>query len=352
MKLAVFTAPGKIEIVEGPKPALSGSDEVLIRIERVGVCGSDVHFYRDGRIGNAVLEYPATLGHECAGTVVEVGSPHPQPLSQRARGVNVGDRVAIDPAIGCSCDQCLIGRENTCRKIQFMGSPGEAPGAAAEFCAMPAKNCFPVADSVSLETATLVEPLSIGLHAVRLGEIRPGASVGIFGAGPIGLSMLLCLKATVPSCTAFVTEPIESRRKAAESCGADWTGDSRNENIERMILDKRPHGLNAVFECSGDPAAVDFGMRLLSPGGTLLLVGIPPVDRIGFEIHSARRKELTFKNVRRQKGCTAAVIELIESGRMDPRRMLTHRFPLERIADAFDLVEGYRDGVIKAIIEI
>lgn len=345
MKLAVFTAPGKIEIVERPKPAISEPDEVLIRIERVGVCGSDVHFYRDGRIGNAVLDYPATLGHECAGTVVEKGAA--------VANVHVGDRVAIDPAIGCGlCDQCLAGRENTCRKIRFMGSPGEAPGAAAEFCAMPAKNCFPVAKSFSLETAVLVEPLSIGLHAVRLGEIRPGAAVGILGAGPIGLSVLLCLKATVPSCTAFVTEPIKSRRKAAESCGADWTGDARIENLERMILDKRPHGLDAVFECSGDPVSVDFGMRLLTPGGTLLLVGIPPADRIGFEIHSARRKELTLKNVRRQKGCTAAVIELVESGRMDPSPMLTHRFPLERIADAFDLVEDYRDGVIKAIIEI
>jgi L-iditol 2-dehydrogenase len=108
----------------------------------------------------------------------------------------------------------------------------------------------------------------------------------------------------------------------------------------------------AVFECSGDPAAIDFGLRLLTPGGTLLLVGIPPAERASFDIHHARRRELVLKNVRRQKGCTGEVIEMIESGRIDPRAMLTHRFPLEKIAEAFDLVEGYRDGVIKAIIDI
>ena len=345
MKLAQFTGLGKIEIGECPKPELSRAEEVLLRIERVGVCGSDVHYFRNGRIGNQVVEYPASLGHECAGTVAKAGTA--------VKTLRPGDRVAIDPAIGCGrCDQCLAGRENTCRNLQFMGSPNEAPGAAAEYCVLPAKNCFPLPDSISLETAVLVEPLSVGLHAVRLGEIQEGAAIAILGAGPIGLSVLLCAKAIVHSCTIYMTDLLNERLQAAVQCGADWTGNARGEDVAEAILRERPHGLDVVFECSGDTAAIDAGLRLLAPGGTLALVGIPPVEKVNFDIHHARRRELTFKNVRRQKGCIGPVIEMLESGRIDPRPMLTHRFPLEKIGVAFELVEGYRDGVIKAIIEI
>jgi L-iditol 2-dehydrogenase len=345
MKLAQFTGLRKIEIVEGPKPRLAGMGDVLLKIDRVGVCGSDVHYFREGRIGNQIVMYPASLGHECAGTVVEVGTA--------VKTLQVGDRVAIDPAISCGmCDQCLAGRENTCRNLQFLGSPNEASGAAAEFAVLPARNCFPLPDSISLEEAVLVEPLSVGLHAVRLAEIREGAFLGILGAGPIGLSVLLSAKATVPSCTVYMTDRIAERLQAAAECGADWTANIQGEDVAAGIQRERPLGLNIVFECSGDPAAIDEGLRLLTPGGTLVLVGIPPVDEVTFDIHHARRRELTMKNVRRQNGCVDSVIEMIASGRMNPRPMLTHRFPLEKINDAFKLVEDYRDGVIKAIIEI
>jgi L-iditol 2-dehydrogenase len=358
MKLAQFTGLGKIEIVEEPRPTIVGADEVLVRIERVGVCGSDVHYFREGRIGNQIIKYPASLGHECAGTVVEVGSPHSRPLSQRERGDAVktlkpGDRVAIDPALSCgACDQCRAGRENTCRNLKFMGSPGEAPGAVAEFAVLPARNCFPLSKSISLEEAVLIEPLSVGLHAVRLGDIRKNAAIAILGAGPIGLSVLLCAKAVTPSRKIYVTELLSERLEAATECGADWTGIAHREEVAAAIHHEEPLGLDVVFECSGDPTAIDEALRLLTPGGTLVLVGIPPVEKASFDIHHARRRELTFKNVRRQRGCVGPVIEMIESGRIDPRPMLTHRFPLEKIGEAFELVEGYRDGVIKAIIEI
>ncbi|MCC6125010.1 MAG: alcohol dehydrogenase catalytic domain-containing protein [Pirellulales bacterium] len=347
MKIAQFTSLGKIEIVDASKPVISRAEEVLLRIERLGVCGSDVHYFREGRIGDQILEYPAALGHECAGTVAEVGGA--------VKTLEPGDRVAIDPAISCGrCDQCLAGRENTCRNLRFMGNPGEAPGAAAEFAVLPARNCFSIPDSMSLETAVLVEPLSVGLHAVRLSEMRDKSNIGILGAGPIGLGVLLCAKAMIRSCTIYMTDLLAERLEMAARCGADWTGFARGGDIDiaTTIHREEPLGLDAVFECSGDPAAIDEGLRLLAPGGTLVLVGIPPADRVNFDIHHARRRELTLKNVRRQNGCFAPVIEMIESGRLDPRPLLTHRFPLAKIAEAFELVEGYRDGVIKAIIEI
>jgi L-iditol 2-dehydrogenase len=347
MKLAQFTGLRKIEIVEGPHPTPAATDDVLVKIERLGVCGSDVHYFREGRIGNQVVAFPASLGHECAGTIVEIGSG--------VTTLKPGDRVAIDPSISCgTCDQCLAGRENTCRNLRFMGSPGEAPGAAAEFTVLPARNCFPLPDSISLEVGVLVEPLAIGLHAVRLAAIRDGSSIGILGAGPIGLSVLFCAKAIVPSCTVIMTDLLDERLAAATRCGADWTANARDKekDVLATIARQRPLGLDIVFECSGDPAAIDHAQRLLAPGGMLMLVGIPPVERVSFDPHPTRRRELTLKNVRRQTGCMAAVIELIADGRIDPRPMLTHRFPLARIAEAFELVEGYRDGVIKAIIEI
>jgi L-iditol 2-dehydrogenase len=342
MKAAYFTGLRQLEIREVPEPRLQRPDDVLLQIDRVGVCGSDVHYYLNGRIGDQILQYPATIGHECAGTVVEVG-----PAAERVRP---GDRVAVDPAIVCGeCDQCGVGRPNTCRKLQFLGCPGEALGALAEYRVLPAENCFPIPEDVTLDQAVLAEPLSVGLHAVRLGQLAAEMRVAVFGAGPIGLSVLLCAKANAP-CRVYVTDLLDDRLEVARQCGADWAGNAKRDNVAAAIAGQEPQGLDLVFECSGDPACIDQGQRLLTPGGTLVLVGIPPVEQVGFDPHVMRRKELTFKNVRRQIDCVAAVIGMIAQRQIDTVPLLTHHFPLERICDAFELVAGYRDGVIKAVI--
>jgi L-iditol 2-dehydrogenase len=258
--------------------------------------------------------------------------------------------VAVDPAIVCGeCDQCRVGRPNTCRKLQFLGCPGEALGALAEYRVLPAENCFPTPEDVTLDQAVLAEPLSVGLHAVRLGQLASEMRVAVFGAGAIGLSVLLCAKANAP-CRVYVTDLLDDRLEVARRCGADWTGNPRRDDVLAAVTRQQPQGLDLVFECSGDPACIDQGQRLLAPGGTLVLVGIPPVEQVGFDPHVMRRKELTFKNVRRQIDCVAAVIGMIGRGEVQTGPLLTHRFPLERIRDAFELVAGYRDGVIKAVI--
>jgi L-iditol 2-dehydrogenase len=344
MKAAHFTGLKKVEIVELPMPKPGRPDDVLLRIERVGVCGSDVHYYREGRIGEQALIYPATVGHECAGTVVETGA--------EVAHVRPGDHVAVDPAVVCgTCDQCRQGRPNTCRHLQFMGAPGEALGAVAEYRVVPAANCFPIPANMTLDEAALAEPLSVGLHAVHLGEVAEAARLVIIGAGPIGLSVLLCAKATA-ACTVYMTDLLDQRLEVARRCGADWTGTAIHGQAIEAILQKAPQGVDLVFECAGDPLCIDEAQKLLAPGGTLVIVGIPPTDRVIFGIHHMRRKELTFKNVRRQRGCVAPVIEMIAAGRIDPKPLLTHRFPLDRIAEAFDLVATYRDGVIKTLIDL
>ena len=211
MKVACFTALRQIELVDAPEPVLQRPGDVLLQIDRVGICGSDVHYYLEGRIGDQVLQYPATLGHECSGTVLETGPA--------VQGLKAGDRVAVDPAFPCgTCDQCLSGRAHTCRRLLFMGSPGQAPGAAAERYVAPAACCAAVPASMSLDEAMLVEPLSIGLHAVRLSQLAAGMKIAILGAGPIGLSVLLCAKATAP-CTVLVTDLLDDALRSPGGAG-------------------------------------------------------------------------------------------------------------------------------------
>jgi len=344
MLAAYFTALKALELRETPTPQLRRPQDVLVRIDRVGVCGSDVHYYTHGRIGDQIVHYPATLGHECAGTIEAVGAA--------VERVRPGDRVAIDPALVCgTCDQCRAGRENTCRRLQFLGCPGEAPGAAAQWHVLPAENCFPIPPSMTLDEAALAEPLSIGLYAARLAELPPGAPVVIVGAGPIGLSVLLCAKA-LGAGKIYVTDLLDQRLEIARRCGADWTGNPRQLDIPAAIAEQETFGVPRVFECAGDPACVDPAQQMLAPGGTLVLVGIPPTNEVSFNAHLMRRKELTFKNVRRQRGCVGPVIDMIARRQIDPAPLLTHHFPLDRLAEAFELVADYRDGVIKAMVTL
>lgn len=344
MKVAYFVAPQQIALVEEADPPPPGPGEVLVRIDRLGVCGSDIHYYLEGRIGDQVLAFPASLGHECAGTVVGVG--------QGVGHLRPGVRVAIDPALSCGrCDQCRRGRHHTCRQLRFLGAPGEAPGAAAEFRVLPAENCYPVPENLSLEEAVLAEPLSIAFHAVRLGMITPGMRVGVIGCGPIGLCVISVLRLAGVGAI-YASELIPRRREVARAMGCRAVFDPQAEDIVRAILAEEPAGLDVVFECSGDPGVIDIAQSLLAPGGTLVIVGITTQPTLTFNVHKMRRAELTFRNVRRQVGCMGQALWALSKGLIPSELLLTHRFPLERINDAFQLVANYQDGVIKAIVDI
>ncbi len=344
MKVAYFTALRKIELADVAEPMLARRSDVLLQIDRVGICGSDIHYYAEGRIGDQIVEYPATLGHECSGTVLQVGAD--------VTSLQSGDRVAVDPAFPCGkCDQCLAGRLHTCRQLLFMGCPGQAPGAVAERAIVPVACCAKIPPSMSLDEAMLVEPLSIGLHSVRLSQVADGMKIAILGSGPIGLSVLLCAKAAA-SCKVAMTDLLDERLAVARHCGADATLNARQSDVATAIEQNVPGGLDIVFECSGDPACIEQGQRLLGPGGTLVLVGIQPVSEVAFDPHFMRRYELRFLAVRRQNDCVVPVIRTIAEKRIDPAPLLTHRFPLTRINEAFELVAGYRDGVIKAVLDV
>ena len=344
MKAAFLSALRQIEIGEAPEPRLTGPRDVLLRIDAVGVCGSDVHYYRTGRIGAAVVKFPFVMGHEFAGTIERTGA--------EVRGLQPGQRVAVDPLVACGiCDQCSAGRFNTCRNQRFMGNPGELSGALAEYAVLPADCCHPVPGSMTDGQAAMIEPLSIGVHAQRLAQMEDGATIAILGSGPIGLCVLLACRAAV-DCTAYMTDLIDERLVMAEQLGAAWTGNPKQCDVVRTIGEAEPAGVDFVFECAGEQETLDQAVELLKPGGTLVMVGIPEFDEVRFPAHTLRRKELTIKNVRRQNHCITPAIELVSSGRINLDPLVTHHFPLVETASAFHLVSACRDGVIKAIIHV
>jgi L-iditol 2-dehydrogenase len=333
-----------MELVERPEPVLREPHDVLLRVESVGVCGSDVHYYLDGRIGSQVVRYPFMVGHECSATVLEVGSA--------VRRVRPGDRVAVEPAVSCgACDQCRAGRRHTCRRLRFLGCPGQMEGCLCERLTMPEECCYALPPELSFDQAALVEPLSIGLYAVRLAGMRRGRPFAVLGAGPIGLCVLIAARAAGAG-PAYVTEPIPERRAAAMSLGAAWAGDPYAADPVPTIEAREPLLLDTVFECSGKQEAMDEGVRLLAPGGRLMLIGIPAFDRASFEMDLLRRREIRLQNVRRQNECVADAIALAAERADALDRLRTHTFPLARAPEAMEWVANYRDGIIKAIIRV
>jgi L-iditol 2-dehydrogenase len=343
MKSFQLTGLCTLALRDTPDPIIQQPTDVLLRIGAVGVCGSDIHYYTTGRIGCQVVEYPFTVGHECAGTVVEVGS--------EVTDVRVGDRVAIEPAIPCGvCDQCRAGRSNTCRQNRFLGCPGQAAGSLSEYLVLPQQNCIPLADVIGLAEATISEPLAIGIYAVRQSGLQPGARIGILGLGPIGRTVLL--PALHEGCdAAYGTDKIDQRCAAAGRAGATWVGNPLRQDVVAAIAEREPRGLDIVFECCGQQEAIDQAITLLRPGGTLMMIGIPEVDTIRFDPEMMRRKEITIVNVRRQRDCVHPALEMILTYRAEVAALITHRFSFADTQAAFDLVANYRDGVVKAMID-
>lgn len=343
MKAMLLTGIGSMEMAQVSSPVIAGDTDVLIRITTVGVCGSDVHYYNTGKIGSQVVEYPFAVGHECAGIVEHVGDA----VSDLKRG----DRIAIDPAVSCyACDQCVAGRHHTCRKLLFLGCPGQIAGCLSEFIVMPRKSCFKIKESMTLDQAALSEPLAIGVYAVKQSIPMAGAKVGIHGSGPIGLSVMLAAKSEGAKAI-YMTDRIDDRVAIAKRAGANYSENPDTTDIVSEINGLEANQLDVVFECCGQQEALDQAVELLKPGGKIILVGIPTVDRVSFMIDKIRRKELCIQNIRRQVDCVQSTLDMIDQGSADVDFMVTHRFGFADTAKAFDLVAGYKDGVIKAMID-
>lgn len=344
MKAQVLTGLRQMKIVDQNMPRLETANDVLLRVAYVGVCGSDVHYYETGRIGSQIVQFPFAVGHECTAIVEAVG--------QAVQNVQVGQIVAVEPSVSChQCDQCLAGRPHTCRKLKFLGCPGQLEGCLKEYIVMPSECCFPIDGKATLAQGVLCEPFAIGLYAVQLSDIRKGQRAVVLGSGPIGLSCLVAAKASGAG-RVYVTDLIDARLATAKQMGADWVGNPAKGDIVSQISAEEPLGLDIVYECAGQQETLDQAIQLLKPGGKLMLIGIPRHDQVFFSPDLMRRKEIAILNVRRQNHCTQKAIDWVAQKKVVLDPMITHTFHFDQTVEAFEMVAGYRDGVIKALIKV
>ena len=342
MKAMSLTGIRKMVMTDIPEPVLKNPADVKIRMLAVGICGSDIHYYTQGRIGSQKVQYPFTVGHEGAGVVVEVG--------KSVKRVKPGDQIAIDPAMPCwECDQCRSGRHHTCRKLRFLGCPGQAEGCLMEYIVMPEKSCFPLA-GLNPDHGAISEPLAIGVYSVKKSGRVKDRNIGIFGFGPIGMSVMLAAKAKGVN-KIYSTDIIDERLEIAAKEGVTLTGNPDKEDIIRSIRKAEPLGLDLAFECCGKQEALDQAVELMKPGGKLIIVGIPEFDRWSLNAETIRRREISIQFIRRQVGCVEETLELMKNGSVNIDNMITHRFPFGKTKEAFDLVADYRDGVMKTMID-
>ena len=343
MKAVVLTGLRQFQLRDMPRPVIEKDNEVLLKVEKVGVCGSDVHYFKTGRIGSGAIDFPFMMGHEFSATVVETGNT--------VRRVRPGDEVAVDPAQVCHvCDQCLKDRENTCRKISFLGCPGQEEGCLCEYIVMPEYCLFPTNGKITLDEAILSEPMSVCIYAVKLAQLPPESDIAILGAGPIGLGILIAAQQKKIK-TAYVTDRIDHRAQTAKDAKATWAGNPDRQDVVKEILQCRPEGLDTVFECAGEQDTLDQAIDMLKPGGKLIMVGINLAERVTFSSEHLRRKEISIISVRRQNNCVQPTIDMFADDKINVDFMITHRFQPEQTQEAFEMVSDYRDGVIKAIIE-
>lgn len=330
MKAAVLTAPRTIAVQHTavPRPA---PDQVLVRVQAVGICGSDVHYYEHGRIGVHAMQKPLVLGHEVSGRIEAVGS--------RINPDRIGSRVAIEPQRACRmCAQCKAGRYNLCPEMEFFATP-PIDGALSEFVAIQSDFAHDVPDTVSDEAAALLEPLSVGIWACQRAEVGPGSSVLIAGAGPIGVIIAQTARAFGAS-EVLVTDIDPRRREFALTYGATRVLDPAVEQVNDLEVD-------AFIDATGAASAVRSGIFAVRPAGRVILVGLGS-DDVSLPVSYLQNREIWLSGVFRYVNTWPLAIKLVSSGRVELDRLVTARFHLADTERA--LTSGREPGQLKAVV--
>ena len=339
MLVAELIAPREFRLVDRADTP-PGPGEVKVRVDAVGICGSDVHSYSEGAIGDTPCQYPMVLGHEPAGTVVETGAG--------VTGWSAGDRAALEPAIYCyHCEYCRSGRHNICANIRFLSNPG-IPGFFREYVNLPAHNLQAIPRELSLELATVVEPLAVAMHSLQFASLQLGETVAVFGAGPIGLCTIACLRSAGAS-RIWAVDPVAHRREMAKQMGALEAVDSAGD-VEFILRETGGRGVDCAIDCAAKEHTTNHAIRAARNGGRVVLTGIHSAALVPFEVSPMRRKELAIFNVRRSNHEPDAALQFLLEHTAWFAPMITHTRPLDQIAEAFRLVENYEDGVGKLVV--
>jgi L-iditol 2-dehydrogenase len=343
MRAARLHSIRDLRLEDLPRPT-PGPGEVLLEVDSVGVCGSDVHYYLEGRIGSQVVTAPIIVGHEFAAQVAELGPG--------VEGLDVGQLVAVEPAISCGeCEPCQHGHPNLCPNVRFCGTP-PINGVFAEYTVMPAGNCFPLPQGFGPAEGAMLEPLGVAIHAVDLAHLKLGYTVAVLGAGPIGLLTAAVTKASGASAI-YMTEPLAYRRQFALDYVADAALNPDDTDVVAEIMRLTGgRGVDVAFEAAGAPETPQQAAASTRPGGKVVVAGIPADDTMTMNASTVRHKGLTIKLVRRMKHTYPRAIGLVQTGMVDVKSLVTHTLPLERITEAFEMVAAYDDGVLRAVIQV
>lgn len=343
MKTAVMKAIGKIELEEREIPQPK-EGEVLIKIGYVGICGSDVHYFETGAIGDFVVKPPFVLGHEAAGTVVALG--------EGVDSLKIGDRVAMEPGKTCGhCEFCRTGRYNLCPDVQFFATP-PYDGVFQEYVAYDASMCFRLPDNVSLMEGALIEPLAVGFHAANQGGAHIGQKAVVFGSGCIGLMCLLALKAEGVT-EVYVVDVIDKRLEKAMELGAAGVINSSKEDAEERIMELAGgYGVDLAIDTAGADVTINQGIRMVKPGGTIVCVGYSRSGKVTLDMSVALNKEITFRTVFRYRHIYPMAIAAVSSGLINLRNVVTDTFTLDEIQEAMMKSVNDKVNIVKAVIEV
>jgi L-iditol 2-dehydrogenase len=334
MKAARLHAARDIRIEEVPTPQ-PGPGEVLVRVRAVSICASDWRLYSDGHAGGKALDRPIIQGHEFAGDVVALGPGVDTPA--------IGTRVAVEPSWHCGhCDMCLRGSQHVCRNILFPSFP-PTDGALAGYIACPAHATAPLPDGVGYIEGALAEPLGVAMHAVRLVPVSVDDRVIVLGAGVIGICTAMLLRRQGVT-DVLMVEPVAGRRELAARLGA---AEVASDACELAAAGREG---DIVFECSGHNAAPEQTMRLATPQGRIIIVGIPQPEQVTLDFSVPRRRELTVVFSRRSRGTLPETLSLIAGGEIDLKRLPTRQFALPQAAEAMELTGAQSGDVLRAVV--
>ncbi len=343
MKVAVMDGVGKLRFTERDIP-VPGDDEVLVKLEYVGICGSDLHYYESGRIGDREIAFPFVLGHEPGGRVVEAG--------KNVTHLKAGDKVALEPGKTCGeCEYCKAGLYNLCPHVVFFATP-PVDGVFQEYVAHEAKLCFKLPDSVSTLEGALIEPLAVGFHAAGQGDAKAAKTALVTGAGCIGLCSLLALKAEGVE-RVFVTDLLQNRLDKAAELGAEAAINIvEKDAAEEALRLTEGRGVDLVIETSGSEAALRQAVGAARKGGVIVLVGYGPTGEATLPLSRIMGKELTIKSVFRYRHVYPAAIEAVASGRANIKGIVTNLFPFSDIQEAMDRSVADKKNIVKAVVKI
>jgi L-iditol 2-dehydrogenase len=339
----------RIETLSQPKPQ---PDEVLVEIRRVGVCGSDIHYFTHGRIGDFVVKEPLILGHEGAGVVRETGAD--------VSRFKPGDRVTIEPGYTCRrCHYCKTGRYNLCPDVVFLATP-PVDGAFCETIAWPEDFVFPLPDQMTFEEGAMMEPLSVGLWAVERGNVGPGQMAAVFGVGAIGLVTLQAAK-IAGAATLIAVDLSPFRLEHAGRLGATHLINANEENpVDRIgeittAITGFPSALGGVdvaFETAGALATTRATLASTRPGGVAVLVGLPPDPMVELDIVSAASREIDIRGQFRYANCYPKAIALTAAGRVDVKSLVTHHYPLDQAVEALRFADQSKSEALKVVVDV